>query len=74
MALSTSVLSAAIKAECLARPETGMVASDALDALCDAIATAVVEHIVAAAVVTGTCTGTAGGDPIVGGACTGGIT
>lgn len=64
---SDSVLSAAIKAQILARPAINAVDGDALDDLCDAIAAAVVTHITANAVlaVTGVTPG--------GGAATGTI-
>ena len=51
MALSASVLSAAMRAKLLADEDTQAVDNAALTALCDAIAEACVEHITAAAVV-----------------------
>lgn len=78
MALSSSVLSAAMRANLLADldPETGIDTvtgcqdAAALTAFCDRIAAAVVAHIQAAAVVSGTIAGVAAPD-ISGGAVTG---
>jgi len=52
MALSPSVLSAAMRAALLGAPAAGAVNGSALTALCDALAGAVVAHITSAAVVT----------------------
>jgi len=52
MALSPSVLSAAIKAGLLGNGDSAAVDNDALTALCDEIAAAVVTHITSSAVVT----------------------
>jgi hypothetical protein len=51
VALSASVLSAAIRAGILAEPSIGGIDGTALTKLCDAIASAVVTHITGAAVV-----------------------
>ncbi len=60
MALSSSVLSAAIRSALLAdAANTGAVNGPALTALCDAIAGAVVTHITTAAVVLTTGTAAA---------------
>ena len=52
MALSSSALSALIRAGMLSRPAIQAIDNAALTDLCDAIASAVVTHITAAAVVT----------------------
>jgi hypothetical protein len=52
MALSPSVLSAAMRAALLGNPAAGVAAGPSLDAVCDAIAQAVVSHILSAAIVT----------------------
>jgi hypothetical protein len=52
MALSASVLSAALRARLLADADIQARDSESLTAYCDAIAAVVVEHITAAAVVT----------------------
>jgi len=52
MALSASVLSAAIRAGLLGNGDSAAVDNDALTALCDEIAGAVVAHVIANAVVT----------------------
>lgn len=52
MALSDSVLAAAMRATILVKPAAGAVDGAALTALCDALAAAVVTHITSAAVVT----------------------
>lgn len=51
MALSSSVLSAAMRASLLADPDIGAVDDAPLTALCDALAGAVIAHITANAVV-----------------------
>jgi hypothetical protein len=51
MALSASVLSAAMRSALLANPDTQALPNDALTAVCDAIAQAVVSHITASAIV-----------------------
>lgn len=51
MALSASVLSAAMRAAMLADPDIGAVDDTGLTAMCDAIANAVVSHVTSAAVV-----------------------
>lgn len=48
---SDAVLSAALRAGLLARPETGSVDDEALTAMCDVIASVVLLHIVTNAVV-----------------------
>jgi hypothetical protein len=69
MALSSSVMSAAIKAAIIAHANNGLrgsptVAEDqALTALCDGIATGVVATITGSAVVIGTATGAMSGGP-----------
>ncbi len=74
MALSASVLSAAIKAQRLAgNPSAEIVNNAALQKDCDAIAAAVVAHIQAAAIVTVPALGLiappgAGGGPVTGAA------
>jgi len=62
MALSASVLSAAIRTRMLADPDIGAIDGTGLTAMCDAIANSVVEHIVSAAIVSGNIVG-AGGPP-----------
>jgi hypothetical protein len=52
MALSSSVLSAAMRAALLAEPDIQAIDGTSLTKLCDAIAGAVVSHITTAAVVT----------------------
>ncbi|OFV81987.1 MAG: hypothetical protein A2Y78_00185 [Acidobacteria bacterium RBG_13_68_16] len=52
MAMSSSVLSAALRAAMLADTAIGAVDGPALTAMCDAIAAAVVTHITGSAVVT----------------------
>jgi hypothetical protein len=51
MALSATVLSAAMRAKLLAAPDVSAVDDEGLTAMCDALAEAVVEHVTAAAVV-----------------------
>jgi len=52
MALSAPVLSAALRAGLLARPETQAQDDEALTAMCDVIAETVIAHMVANALVT----------------------
>jgi hypothetical protein len=52
MALSSSALSALMRANMLADPDIGAVDDVGLTAMCDALASAVIAHITAAAVVT----------------------
>lgn len=65
MALSSTVLSAAMRAAMLADPDVGAVDGPALTALCDAIAETVVAHITANAVVLPGTFSNSGG-PVVG--------
>lgn len=69
MALSSSVLSAAIRSAIIAKPAIQALDNAALTDLCDAIAGAVVTHITGAAVVVPTALlappGTSGG-PVTG--------
>ena len=64
MALSASVLAAAIKANLLADPNTLAQDNASLNAVCNAIATAVVAHIVSAGVVNAVGTAPPGGGPV----------
>lgn len=70
MALSATVLSAAIKSNLLGNANAGAVNNAALQALCDEIAAAVVDHIKTAAVVSPTTAGApsmnAGVNPVTG--------
>ena len=67
MPLSAAVLSAAIRADVLAKGTTGAQDTAAFTDLCDAIATAVVAHITGAAVVIPTLlVAPPGGGPVTG--------
>jgi hypothetical protein len=67
MALSASVLSAAIKANLLANEDSQVVDNDALQAMCDEIGAAVVAHVTGAGVVMPTAlVAPAGGGPVTG--------
>jgi hypothetical protein len=67
MALSDTVLAAAIKAALLADSDSCAQDNDALTALCSAIASAVVTHITTlGTVVPGTLTAPPGGGPVTG--------
>jgi len=67
MALSSTVLSAAIQANLLANGDSNAVAGDALTALCDEIAAAVVTHLTSAGVVLPTAlVAPSGGGPVTG--------
>ena len=67
MALSAPVLSTALRAALLAKPETQAQDDEALTALCDCIAETVVTHITSAAVVVPTLlVAPPGGGPVTG--------
>lgn len=67
MALSSSVLSAAIRSAIIAKPAIQALDNPALTDLCDAIAGAVVSHITSAAVVVPTAlVAPSGGGPVTG--------